>query len=277
MKIIKVFNNNTVATVAEDKTEMVVTGSGIGFKKKIGDIIDVEKIEKKYIIDNFEKNKLYRILQNTPLEYLEISESIYDRACEVIGQKLGNQMIIFLTDHISFAIEREKKNIKMPNLLLSEIKTLYRKEYRIGVWALEHIFEKTGILLPEDEAGYIAMHIVNSQVGGNQGVASEIINISKEIIEIVKSTFSINIDDDDFDCIRFKTHLKYLAKRVLNNDSSYVISNMDENFYQMVLEKNKNMQKCIKKIKEFILDNYEYEVSKQESFYVMIHILKLID
>lgn len=31
MKIIKIFNNNTVATFSKDKTEMIVTGPGIWF------------------------------------------------------------------------------------------------------------------------------------------------------------------------------------------------------------------------------------------------------
>lgn len=34
MKIEKVFNNNTVATLSKDKVEMIVTGPGIGFQKR---------------------------------------------------------------------------------------------------------------------------------------------------------------------------------------------------------------------------------------------------
>lgn len=46
MKIAKIFNNNTVATISQDKTEMIVTGPGIGFHKAVGDQIDERKIEK---------------------------------------------------------------------------------------------------------------------------------------------------------------------------------------------------------------------------------------
>ena len=50
MKIIKLFNNNIVATFTEDNREVIVQGSGIAFQKKISDLIDENKIEKRYFI-----------------------------------------------------------------------------------------------------------------------------------------------------------------------------------------------------------------------------------
>ncbi|WP_035293273.1 PRD domain-containing protein [Clostridium sp. KNHs214] len=273
MKIIKVFNNNIVATVTKDKTEMVVTGSGIGFQKRAGDAIDEKKIEKKYIIDTSDKYKKNPMLQKISLEYLEISHKIYEKALKVVGPKLGSQMVIALTDHISFAIEREKKNIKIPNLLLPEIQTLYKQEYEIGLWAIDYIEEKTGVKFSKDEAGYIAMHIVNSSTEGNNGVAEEIINITKGILNIIETSFVLSFNKDDY--IRLNTHLKYLAKRIISNELIKDIS-IDEKFYEFALHKNKNMKQCIERIKNFIFDNYGYELSKQEIFYVMIHIIKVI-
>ena len=49
MKITRVINNNTVATVA-NKKEIILMGSGIGFQKKPGDTVEVKKIEKVYQI-----------------------------------------------------------------------------------------------------------------------------------------------------------------------------------------------------------------------------------
>lgn len=36
MKIVKIFNNNAVATISKDKEDLILTGSGIGFQKKLG-------------------------------------------------------------------------------------------------------------------------------------------------------------------------------------------------------------------------------------------------
>ncbi|WP_334300284.1 CAT RNA binding domain-containing protein, partial [Clostridioides difficile] len=40
MNIKKIFNNNVVVSSLEDGTEIIVTGAGVGFKKKVGDLID---------------------------------------------------------------------------------------------------------------------------------------------------------------------------------------------------------------------------------------------
>ena len=129
---------------------------------------------KRYLIENNTKNKIYQMLKNIPVEYFEFSEIIFKKRCKFKGG-LNNQMVLLLTDHIAFAIEREKQGIHLPNLLLPEIKTLYHKEYQIGVWALKYIALKTGVHLPLDEAGFIAMPIINSRSQDHKNSAEEIL------------------------------------------------------------------------------------------------------
>ena len=52
MKIVKVFNNNIVAAITSTKKEALVTGAGIGFQKKTGDLLDESKITKCYYMQN---------------------------------------------------------------------------------------------------------------------------------------------------------------------------------------------------------------------------------
>ena len=118
MKIAKIFNNNTVAPIYQDKTEMIVTGPGIGFHKAVGDQIDERKIEKRYLIENTQRTRFYQMLENIPVEYFEFSEIIFKKASKEFKGGLNNQMVLLLTDHIAFAIEREKQWIHLPNLLL---------------------------------------------------------------------------------------------------------------------------------------------------------------
>lgn len=275
MKITKIFNNNSVATLAEDQTEMILTGSGIGFHKKVGDEIEEARIEKRYVIDTSKRNQFYKLFQNTPVVYLHMCEHIYDHASLQLQKELSNQMIIALTDHISFAIEREKQGIVMPNLLLNEIRVLYKKEYEISIWALAYIQEQTGVKLPMDEAGYIAMHIVNSAIGGSQNTAGEIITFSKGVLEIIRETFHIELKEDDPAYIRITTHLKYLAQRVLDQTEIKQLDE-DDSMYYMLLHKHLHMQQCMDKIYTFVKEDFAYVLSRQEAVYVMIHILKIL-
>ncbi|BBP93070.1 hypothetical protein BsIDN1_66880 [Bacillus safensis] len=45
------------------------------------------------------------------------------------------------------------------NKLLGEIKVLYKQEYEIGKYAIRYVKERLGVELPDDEAGYVALHI----------------------------------------------------------------------------------------------------------------------
>ena len=46
MKIVRIYNNNVIVSLDSDNDEMIVIGKGIGFKKKIGDQVEIEKVEK---------------------------------------------------------------------------------------------------------------------------------------------------------------------------------------------------------------------------------------
>ncbi len=48
------------------------------------------------------------------------------------------------------------------NALLWEIKKFYNHEFLVGKEALSIIKNKLGVTLSEDEAGFIALHIVNA-------------------------------------------------------------------------------------------------------------------
>ena len=222
MKIAKIFNNNTVATISQDKTEMIVTGPGIGFHKAVGDQIDERKIEKRYLIENTQRTRFYQMLENIPVEYFEFSEIIFKKASKEFKGGLNNQMVLLLTDHIAFAIEREKQGIHLPNPLLPEIKTLYHKEYQIGVWALKYIALKTGVHLPLDEAGFIAMHIINSRSQDHKNSAEEILTFSKQILHIIEVTMHIDWKEKDFDQTRLAMHLKYLGQRIFTVDRTHI-------------------------------------------------------
>ena len=43
MRIIKIFNNNSIAAISPELGDIILTGSGIGFQKKVGDSICLKK------------------------------------------------------------------------------------------------------------------------------------------------------------------------------------------------------------------------------------------
>lgn len=52
MEINRILNNNVVIIVNQEGKEQVVCGKGIAFKKKIGDSIEEDKINKVFVLSD---------------------------------------------------------------------------------------------------------------------------------------------------------------------------------------------------------------------------------
>lgn len=211
MRIIKQLNNNIVVAADEQGHEIVLMGKGIGFGARPGMEADLTKVEKKFVGLSSEKHtrQLAELLERIPTAHLELGMEIAKLAQERIGKPLNETLVLMLSDHVSFAIEREKKGMSLENALLWEIRKFYPDEYKIGQEALGLIERETGVGLSEDEAGFIAMHVVNAQYGDGVPVAQDILQLIQDVINLVRYTYAIDLDEDSLDYIRFVTHLKF--------------------------------------------------------------------
>lgn len=98
-----------------------------------------------------------------------------------------------------------------------EIRKFYPKEFQIGKQALDIIQNETKAVLFDDEAGFIALHIVNAQMEDPVGDLYGLTKVMQEILNIIKYTCKIAFDEDSFYFCRFITHLKFFAQRLLTH------------------------------------------------------------
>lgn len=274
MRIIKIFNNNIVATRSENGEEMILTGAGIGFQKKLGDLVSKDRIEKVYEVREDGKDRLYRLFGDTPMELIDAAQKIRDRAKDVLGIQMTMQALVGMIDHITYAVERKKSGLEIPNLMLHEIKSLYPEEFQVGLLGLQFIKDATGVLLSEHEAGYVTMHMVNASLGENKESISKIFLFTSGVVDIIEDIFDIDFDEDEISLARLNSHLKFLAKRILLKQSS--TEDQVEEFYEMFMKKDKRYKAVEKKIKTFVYKNFHHEVTLQEMVYLMVHINKAI-
>src|SRR5690625_2918923 len=149
MRITKILNN-TAVVVDNDHIETIVIGSVLVFNKGKNDLVNQEKIEKLFVLKEHEK--LQQLLIRIPEEHFIMTEEVIAYAEDYLQVELNEHIRLVLADHLSFAIEREQKGIHLKNKLLQEIKVLYKKEYEIGLWAINHIKEQLNVAMPVDEA-----------------------------------------------------------------------------------------------------------------------------
>ena len=277
MKIGKILNNNVAVIFEGDgKTEKIVMGRGIAFSKKIGDTIDEEKIDKTFLLENSDNNnKLQQLLKDIPIEYFNVSEEIIEYAKTKAERSLNDFLYITLMDHIYMAIVRTKDGVNIKNMMLWDIKKFYKDEYSIGLKALDIIEKYFNIKLPEDEAGFIALHIVNAQTNSDFNCIDEIEDITKliqKIVMIVERHFNIKFNEESLYYNRFITHLKFFALRLFQKN--IYNGKEDEDLLAIVKLKYKEAYECTLKIAEYILLSYSYDISDEEKLYLTIHIEK---
>ncbi|WP_088810970.1 MULTISPECIES: PRD domain-containing protein [Listeria] len=156
MLITKILNNNVVFSVNQVKEEVIVTGLGVGFNRKIGDTIPTEKIEKIFTTDNDPSNKqLIQLLEEIPFDYFSLADDIICYTEKELVKSLNKIIYVTLTDHIHYAVSRFKQGIFFENRLLWEIKKFYPEEFAIAKTCLARINEHADVDLPEDEAGFM--------------------------------------------------------------------------------------------------------------------------
>lgn len=275
MKINKIFNNNVVLTF-DDENEVIVIGRGIAFNKKNGEDIDISKIEKKFILENEDSNKMQQLIKDIPTKYIEIAYEIVEYASNTLNVKFNNHIYLTLSDHINFAIERNNIGTVYVNHLLWEIKKFYPKEYEIGLKSIELINEELDTNFDENEAANISLHLVNAKINNDFSIneSIEIIKMIEEIIKIIKYHFNIEIDETSLSYERLITHLKFFFQRLKNKLQN---NDEDEFLFQKIKEKYKDSFECMLKIRNYILLKYNVDITKEEMIYLTIHIQRITE
>ena len=111
MKIVRVLNTNAVVNIDQEGRELIITGAGIGFKKKKGENLDEALADKTYYLESVDDSRrLQEVVKEISEEYLEIASRVVKTAREE-GLKVRDSLYVTLTDHINSAVDRYRENI----------------------------------------------------------------------------------------------------------------------------------------------------------------------
>ena len=168
MVIKRVFNNNVAMVTSDDGAELIVIGRGLCFGRHAGDVVDSSSVERTYALCESTANdaraldRLSSLIETIPVINLAISEDIVEMLREELDVNVDDAILIALADHITLALDRERKGVPCDNPLLLEIQQFYRKEYGLAGRALQIIKDYLGIQMSDEERGFITLHIVNA-------------------------------------------------------------------------------------------------------------------
>ena len=171
-KVVRVLNHNTVIAALDDCEKLhgkenlldkedryLLMGKGIGFGKKPGAAAELKEDSRVYSLQECgERGDAKDIVDEVTPEYLETADIVLKEAEKMFGD-IDRNILFSLADHIFYAVKRMKNGERISNPLTEDIRLLFHMEYKAALCVIPVIQEKFGILIDDDEVGYIALHV----------------------------------------------------------------------------------------------------------------------
>ncbi|WP_061602780.1 PRD domain-containing protein [Streptococcus sanguinis] len=265
MLISKILNNNVVIS-EEDQEEVILMGRGLAFGRKVGQEIPDELIEKRYVLSENRR----QLLMELPAEVMEMSDKIISFAREKLQKKLKDTAFLAMADHIHGVLLRLDDDIYLKNFLMWDIRRFFPIEFEVGQYAKQLLSAYIGKELPEDEAAFIALTLVNAELENGDGTARDLTMMMEEIMTIVKYSLEISLDEEDIYLERFMTHLKFFCERVLTDRGHRDLE--DNEMFDLLKCKYPLAYETTRKIAEFLKQTRNYQTSEDEQLYLTIHL-----
>ncbi|WP_210367621.1 PRD domain-containing protein [Bacillus sp. REN3] len=215
IKVKKALNNNVLIAGHPGFGEVILIGKGIGFNRKTGDSIEDGQAEKMFVLkDEKEQENYIKLLPFVEEDLHEAIISSIEWIKSRTGSKLNEHIHVALTDHLMFAASRIAKGLELRNPFLVETKALYPTEYAIAEDVVGLIKEKSGIILPEGEIGFIALHIHSAVMNRNLSEVNKHSQLVTNLVQMIEDSLGFKIDKEGIDYTRLIRHIRFTIERV---------------------------------------------------------------
>lgn len=273
MEINKILNNNVIVVKDDHGFEKVAMGKGIGFKRSAGEQLDPTVVDKFFSLQNDDMQSHFSALMaEVPYEILRVTEQFIDQAAKQLGQKLNASLHVSLVDHIYHALKRYEEGQLITNSLVYEIRNLYAKEFMLSKHFLEIVATETNVHLPLDEAGFVAMHLINAEMNEEMGTTIEIMKEVYAMLNIIKYAFHGTYDEHSLNDYRLLTHLKFFVQRIIQDA---MLQGNDLELYLLMKQKHPDAYQVCCKIANYVANTFGMTLTTEEMLYLMIHLNRL--
>lgn len=256
----------------DEDCRCMLIGKGIGFGLKAQSrIYNTEKVEKIfYLIDPENKYKFDLMTKEISGDIIGAVEESIVLMEDILHKPLNESIHVTLLDHISFALNRIKNNITIKNIFVHEIKFLYTEEYLIAERVVNHINSRLDIKLPNDEAGFIAMHIHAAANDGNLRETVMANEILEDMISFIEDRMDKKLDRNSLPYFRLITHLRFAIDRAIKNIT------LENILLDTIKEKFKESFSLAAELVDYIKGNHDISFNDSEIGYIAVHLQNMV-
>jgi len=268
--VLKILNNSAML-VYDGKSELVLLGKGIAFNRRSDERIKSGfQVDKIYALDR-SANRFKTLIENNSAQVNELVINSMQLLMERNSTEIRPDALVGFCDHVSIMFSRVLKGESIMNPFLSETKVLYPESFEKAQSITHQLNAQYDVLIPEEEVGYIALHLQNivSPASGEQmKVMNKIAALTSDYITV---ELKINLDKESLIYARFMTHLKFVVMRLLRNQRS------DNIMTEMILKQLSQYRPQAEQIVEIIEQETNHKLSLDELAYLMIHIGRILE
>lgn len=277
LAIEQILNNNALLVDMGDEKSAIVTGKGIGFQKKAGDLITTDKVEAVYYLgSSIGRENLYYLLKNIPIDIVIATYSIVEMAQQDFHFPAIDYIYITLSDHFWMMYKRLLDGAYKGNAI-PDMRDQYPIEYEIARRGRLMINDALNIIFPESEENSIALHFINAKdeaLHNEHEFTYKGVSFAKSVSSILEKNGIIRTINNRHFFDRLMIHLQYLVERIAENkldDTSSL-----EDFTVDLKNKHPRAYKVVKDIEDELIKVYGIELNDNERLYFVIHVERLI-
>jgi len=216
----RIVGNNVILTLdPQTSKEYVLFGKGLGFVSKGKEWIDSGNacIEKRYKLDEEQPIRQFQeLVENISSEVIFISEQIIEKAKERLGTPVQPKVYFALPNHIQFALYRLENDMEINNPFLHETKINFPLEYEIATEAASMIGDSFSIAVPEDEIGFLALHIHSCVGTTTVGQLVKLTGLINRVVDYIERQRCIPLNRNSQDYIRLVMHMRGVIERLMS-------------------------------------------------------------
>lgn len=269
MRVIKKINNNVALCIDENGNQLIAFGKGIGFNTIPYDLDDLSLVSKTFYQV---KPEYLNLLDEIPSDVIALTMECIDYARKELNGNLNKSLFFTLVDHINYTINRAKQGIYIQNGMASITQIDYPIEMAIAKKIVKQINNIYKISLNNDEACFIAIHIIDAENDSEHSEKTANDSIIQQCKEIIEQQCNISIDQNSFYYTRFVMHIKNLIFR--KNENSIKITENGK-LFETIKKTYPKSYKCSLVIKRLFKEQMNFELSDEELVYLILHINQL--
>lgn len=273
MKITRILSNNAVMLLSPKNEEFVAVGRGVGFGKKPDDDVNEALIEHLFGKKSEGLGAYFAaILGDIAPSVLMAVQNVVQMAGESLKIAAPETLFLALSDHINAAVLRHQQGKSLRNGLLWETRAFYPQEYAVALQALAILRDALHIDLPDDEAGFISLHLANAVNDSSLQHHMQATEILRDLLNIVRYEMRSAFNENSEVCQRFIIHLRFFIQRMLNN-KQHIVGSPD--IYADLPTMIPDAWKSARRLRNFIEKNHDYTLNVDEMAFLTLHIHRL--